>query len=371
MAQPDGSVTTSAWREWELELVKGPRTLLEEADRLLLGAGARTSRTGSKVARALGAPGAALDGSRNPRLSAAGPAGASILAYLRLHVAKLKEQDPHVRRGRPDAVHKMRVATRRTRSALASFKPLFEDHEGSAHLRGELRWLARVLGDARDAEVMRDRLTSMAADDAVQRDSPGDAASGPAADLAAQLAARHDDAHARVLQILDSTRYFRLLDALDLVVGSPPWGPDAEEPARDVLPPLVRRDWRRVKRQAAAAQRARDADGRDVHLHEARKAAKRLRYACEALAPVFGTPAEALAAAARDLQEVLGEHQDSVVSQALLRELAGHQGLSGDAVLGLGRLQLIEQSHAERARGHFETAWKEVSAKRNRRWLKS
>ena len=100
-----------------------------------------------------------------------------------------------------------------------------------------------------------------------------------------------------------------------------------------------------------------------------RKAAKRLRYACEALAPVFGAPAAGLGDAAKGLQDVLGEHQDSVVSQDLLRELAGHGGITGDTAIALGRLHLIEQGHAERAREHYDVAWRRVSARRHRRWL--
>ena len=57
----------------------------------------------------------------------------------------------------PDAVHKMRVATRRLRSALTTFKPLF-DADVVRPLGGELKWLAGELGAARDAEVMRDRV---------------------------------------------------------------------------------------------------------------------------------------------------------------------------------------------------------------------
>ena len=301
-----------------------------------------------------------------------------LLAHLRDHLDRLKGLDPRVRRDDPDAVHKMRVSTRRLRSALATFKPLL-DTEQSRHLREELKWLAGVLGRARDAEVMRDRLTTMAAGDPGTRDASeadpadrGGIATELSAQLAAELGARYRAAHDDVLRVLDSRRYFRLLDSLDSLVDSPAWSSTAEEQARKALPRLVRRDWRRARKHARAAARAdRPPRSGTSELHEVRKAAKRLRYACDALAPAFGTPAAGLGDAAKALQEVLGEHQDSVVSQELLRELAGRDGISGETAIALGRLHLIEQGHAERAREHYDVAWRRVSARRHRRWFKS
>ena len=369
----DGSATASAWREWELELVEGPRKLLKAADELFLGAGVTPSRAGSKLARTVGEAGPGRSDLLAPSPTAKGPAGVVVLAYLRDHVEVLKAMDPRVRRDHPDAVHKMRVSTRRLRSALASFKRLLLEAEQSDDLRGELKWLAGVLGGARDAEVMRDRLTALAAED-VNAYSADEADSSDRDDLAgqfaAELGARYSAAHGEVLSVLDSQRYFRLLDALDALVDSPPWSSMAEERARKALPRLTRRDWRRVNKHAAAAERATTSQERDDELHEVRKAAKRLRYSCDALTPVFGAQAAGLGDAAKNLQEVLGEHQDSVVSQDLVRELAGHERFTGDAAFALGRLHLIEQGQAARARGHYDAAWRQLSAKRHRRWLK-
>jgi len=59
-------------------------------------------------------------------------------------------------------MHQMRVATRRMGSALATYRPLL-DGRRSDEIRAELRWLAGLLGAARDAEVMRLRLTELVA----------------------------------------------------------------------------------------------------------------------------------------------------------------------------------------------------------------
>lgn len=305
------------------------------------------------------------------------PARLVVGAHLRDHAERLRRLDPEVRRDSPDAVHAMRVSTRRLRSALASFGPLL-DRQRSRDLREELRWLAGVLGGARDAEVMRDRLTAMAAEDAARNASQtdptgrgGQVGGGVSAEIATKLENRHRAAHGEVVQALDGARYARLLDSLQSLASDPPWTSAAEAEAHEALPPLVGRDWQRVKKHATAVDRAEDPGQRDHELHEVRKAAKRLRYACEALAPVFGAPAAELGGAAKSLQEVLGEHQDSIVSRDLLRELSERDGLTDGATRTLERLERIESQHADRARDRYGAAWEQVSDKRHRRWLTS
>jgi CHAD domain-containing protein len=212
---------------------------------------------------------------------------------------------------------------------------------------------------------MRDRLTAMAAEPV-----GGDPAEPFPVALESRLQDGYGQAHARVLEALDSPRYFRLLDALDRLVAEPPWEPAAELPAQEVLPVLARSEWKRLRGEVAAADRAADEQERDLALHEVRKAAKRLRYACEALVPAFGSPATETAAAAEHLQEVLGAYQDSVVSQGHLRELATRQEASSSDALVLGRLHRLEQERAEQSRVEYADAWKQLAKKGLRRWMK-
>src|SRR5215217_3939241 len=79
------------------------------------------------------------------------PAGDVLLAHLREQVQQVHAYDGPVRRDAPDAVHKMRVAVRRLRSALTTFAPLVPASVARP-LGKELKWLAGVLGAARDAE---------------------------------------------------------------------------------------------------------------------------------------------------------------------------------------------------------------------------
>jgi len=92
-------------------------------------------------------------------LTARSPAGDVVLAYIRKQVLAIARYDPLVRRDAPDAVHQMRVATRRARSALQAFGQII-DREATRSLGEELKWLAAELGHARDSEVMLARLTA-------------------------------------------------------------------------------------------------------------------------------------------------------------------------------------------------------------------
>lgn len=79
-----------------------------------------------------------------------------------------------------------------------------------------------------------------------------------------------------------------------------------------VLPALLRRTWKRLDRRAGHALAA----GVDTDFHDTREAAKLARYTAETLAAPLGAPAVRLGQLAKDIQTVLGDHQDSAVARA-------------------------------------------------------
>ena len=76
-----------------------------------------------------------------------------VLAYLRLQADALQSLEPMVRADEFDAVHQMRVATRRLRATLRSFGQVIPRSD-TERLAGELKWLGGLLGAARDGEVL-------------------------------------------------------------------------------------------------------------------------------------------------------------------------------------------------------------------------
>jgi len=353
----------SAWREWEVELVDGDKSLLKVAGKLLQTSGARPASSRSKLARVLG--------DRIPESPAGGeeplrrrsPAADVLGTRLREQVADLSYRDPLVRRDVADAVHKMRVAIRRLRSTLATFRPLL-DRQQTEPLRGELKWIAGVLGEARDAEVMHQRLAALIADE------PVELVMGPVSRrVDRDLGDAYRLAHERSIEAMQSPRYYSLMDSLEALVTYPPWTPLAEQPAARVLPARVAKDYRRLRRRVRAAHDASDQPTREERMHEVRKAAKRARYAADALAPVYGRDARRFAKATKRLQTVLGDHHDAVVTQPVLRQLAVRAHRDGDNAFSYGRLHARQQARATALQAEYHKAWSRVSRKKLRGWL--
>ena len=362
--------TAQQWREVEVELAEGAdRKLLKVLDKAMRRAGASPSASVSKLARG-------LDGQRpaEPPAPPAGSAAAVAGAYLRQQRDALVTLDPRVRRDEPDSVHKMRVATRRARSTLKTFRPLWDRIEAD-RLRGELKWLAETLGGVRDAEVLDRRITA-----ALERE-PADLVIGPvAARLSGRLrgeTARHRRA---LISALDGRRYATLLEDLDELLAAPVSARGAQ-PAGDAVRKRVRAAVRDVDGLIEASMRAEDAPERprteplpgvldpDEALHEARKAAKRARYAAEAAVPVGGAEATALAAAMEDVQELLGGHQDSVVTRALLREAALAAYAAGENTFTYGRLHAQQELSVSSVAADLPAARAAYRTKKITKWL--
>jgi CHAD domain-containing protein len=120
--------------------------------------------------------------------------------------------------------------------------------------------------------------------------------------------------------------------------------------------PIMPGTWRgRTSRSRAV--RTVSGTRRDEHLHEMRKAAKRLRYAAEAIRPVRGRPAKRLVRQVKAVQELLGEHQDSVVARGLLRELGAAAPAEGGNGFAFGWLMRDEQARAERVEAQLDPTW--------------
>jgi CHAD domain-containing protein len=351
-----------AWREVEVELVEGDRDLLAAAGKVLVAAGAEPAAGRSKLAYVLQV--SAADGAAGRSPGPRTPAGDVVLAHLREQVGQIVWWDPQVRRDVEDSVHKMRVATRRLRSALATYRPLL-DRDVTEPLRDELKWLGGVLGEARDAEVLLARL--LGALDA----EPREAVVGPVRRrVGTELRGRYRSAHAEVVAALDGDRYLALLASLDALLEDPWLAGNARLDAATVLPARVRKAWKRVRSRVQEAEAAATTAERDTALHEARKAAKRARYAGESVAPALGAPAARFASAMEDVQEVLGEHQDGVVTRRLLLGLAATAQDAGESTFTYGRLHAREEARAQDGLRAFDDLWPSASRAKLRRWLR-
>lgn len=347
-----GEGGTVQWTEIEVELADGgDPALLDQVEKRLARAGVRPSASPSKLARALERTGF----HRKP--AAPGKpvtAGDHVLAYLRAQRDALVALDPAVRLDTPDAVHRMRVATRRARGTLRTFRTVL-DRAVIDPIAVELKWLAGELGIDRDQEVLAERLTT-----ALDALAP-DLGTGPAHDrLASWAAARGAGAHAHLTGVLDSSRHLALLNTLDALLADPPLREAAARKPRKVLAKAVKKDLARL---ATLIERALDlppGEDRDVALHEARKKAKRTRYAAEAATPALGAPARDLTAAMKSLTTLLGDHQDSVMARRTLRELAAVAHAAGESEFPYGVLYAREEARAAAAEAELPERWRKA-----------
>lgn len=357
----EGRRVLSRFRELELERRAAPDELLVAVRDTLVEAGAVLGAFTPKVVRALGPVATApSDLPEPPDLGQAASAGAVVAYSLAVNLRRLVAHHAPVLRGEPDAVHQMRVACRRLRSDLRTFRPL-TDRAWADGLREELRWLAGSLGSARDLEVLRARIADAAEEDPLAPLDP-DAVSR----VDSALAERERAAESEVDGALGTSRYAELLDRLVAAARHPALTAAAGEPAAVALPPLVAKAWRHLDR---AARRLR-VDGPDDDWHEVRILAKRARYAGEAVAPALGKPAARLAAAAESVQGVLGEHQDAVVAATAVAEIAAAHPGDVPLVLVCGRLVERERAAVWAARDEFPGTWKKAARPRTTAWLR-
>ncbi|HXR12126.1 MAG TPA: CYTH and CHAD domain-containing protein [Gaiellaceae bacterium] len=311
--------------EVEVELRTGKPKELDAIADALEHAGARPSDGTPKVFRVLRMP---------TEDTAPDDALAALRARLRAQLRTVLANDPGARLGRdPESVHDMRVAVRRSRALLRAGSKLYTDDVSA--LADELRWLGEKLGAVRDLDVLVDRLRGK-----VEELDEADRASGRL--LVRTLERRRRSARTSLLKALGGDRYFALLDrfgaAIDELTAS---GSDLT--VRD----LARGELKKLRRQA----RSTPADASDDELHALRKRGKRVRYAYELAGK------DAAVKRAKELQDVLGEHQDSVVAETTLRELAA---AAPERAVAAGRLIERERGLRTGARASWLKAWRRL-----------
>lgn len=282
----------------------------------------------------------------------------AIRASLGRNAAKLSRHEAGVRAGTPDSVRKLRIAARRLRSDLSTFRPLLDPVWAKA-LSQELGTLARSVGAARDREVTLQRLERDV--EVLPVGAPREATLAYLRTvLTSELAAARQGA----VDALDSDGTTALIAAMQIAADDPRTNAIADQTCRAALPPLVGKAYRRLAKQAkhlhlAAPGTAVHADADDAW-HDARLSAKKARYAADACVPVFGEVSLALAGRLTDVTRCLGEHQDAAIAAAAAIELALRPECPAPAALGLGLLHGVQREAVLAARAIFEDMWPEV-----------
>jgi CHAD domain-containing protein len=324
----DASRVRDRFVEVEIELRSGDPQQLDLIARELRDAGAKRTAETPKLFRAL-----APSEEEPPR---DGPAALEALrAGLLAQLREIEAHDPATRLGRdPESLHDMRVAVRRARALLRTARPAIGGD--TADLETGLKELGRVLGDVRDLDVLIEHFRAEAEE---LEDDDRTAFSAAIASLTHERSA----ARRRLLYVLGSDRYLSVLDDLERTARTLTPSGDGS-----TLPELVGRQARKLRKIAKSLPD----EPADDELHALRKAGKRTRYAAELAGDAK------LVKRAKELQDVLGEHQDAVVARERLREIAA----AGDAALAFAAGRIAEREEARRrdARTRWPRVWQRL-----------
>jgi CHAD domain-containing protein len=360
-----GRTRGPSWREVEVELVEGDAAA---AVGLITGwhsMGATTAPSGSKLASVL-ADRSVGDRLRPRPIDPSTTLAEAISAVFAAASVGIAGHDPIIRLDLDvEAVHQARVAVRRIRGRLRLLGDVL-DPVDAATVEHELDWLGTELGHVRDLDVLCGHLR-----DRVDADGEG---LGDVTDL---LAVFHDEraaAHARLLEVLDpsaGSRYRDILDQLHRWAIDPPTrlGTDPATPAAPVLLAAVERAWRRLRHSVEALAGGKGGRAQvGLHdLHDVRKRAKTARYALELATPVLAGRRAIGRWAARfaDLQDVLGQLNDSAHAQHRLDQLAAVTA-SPRVAYAAGRLVQMELDSQRRALRRWPSRWDAVAERRPR-----
>jgi CHAD domain-containing protein len=245
--------------------------------------------------------------------------------------------------GDAEAIHRLRVATRRLRAALRMLREVAPDAEEAESAADELGWLCGAIGAVRDLDV----LAQLLQDRATRLESDFIRALAP---LSTTIRRQRAIEQERLVAALDSERYGGLVQRLSAI---------APEPAADsatlgaVAARLVRPQLRAMLRAGAGLDEASPPET----LHRLRVRVKKLRYAVELLRSVGGKPARRLLRRLERVQERVGMYHDAVTAAAWLRGWAA-ESRDATALMAAGALIHSFERRVRRLRARSLKAWR-------------
>jgi len=246
--------------------------------------------------------------------------------------------EAELRNGEASDPGQARVGVRRVRARLGLATDRF-DPDWVWLLRRELRWVEQAIGDVADADALVCWVRRQELDDRDER---------ARSDLVAELARERSRAQRRLVALVDSARYERMVRDLERSFHPP-----------GELAKTVRREWRSLKVVVSSVGE----NPGDQDLHRLAMRLDRVRFGAE-----LSKEGERWAEALGRLSEVIEALQEASLAQGWLRHAAGIPTVSWDLLAG----QLIERARCDEAAQWREwpERWKQARDKHLRAWLK-
>jgi CHAD domain-containing protein len=280
------------------------------------------------------------------------------LANLRRYLSAWYLHEPGARLGDdPEELHDLRVAGRRLDAILRQYRsslpaPLLA-------IRPTLKSVLRALGPVRDLDVALSELETFS------RELPKSERHS-VEPLKRHLVSERTRARTRMLSVLDSVPVQTNFQELTSLLSAPSAQSEqpAAESALEAAPKLIRQRFRKLRKSADLLTSDSSMDA----FHGVRGHVKKFRYALEAVADIYGKPAEEMLRSLRRWQEMLGVQQDAAVAGRRLKALAGTppKGIPPETLFLMGRLAEHYASDALRARKVYAKGYRKM----RRRWKK-
>jgi CHAD domain-containing protein len=266
--------------------------------------------------------------------------------------------EPAARLGEgPEALHKLRVTGRRMDTVLTLFRSYLPGTLGRS--RPTLKHLLDALGAVRDVDIRLEAVN-------VFRGTLATGDLRALEPLLRHLASERARARATMLRALDAKPTRRWLDSLAGHLAKVSATGSAKSPrnapALAVVPALIRRRWRKLRKCAHGLTPESSMD----EFHEVRIRTKKLRYALEVVAATYSKPATGMLAALHDLQSRLGMQHDADVTARYLAQLAAHPpaDFTAGTLFMMGRMAERHARAAAHIGGKAARPWRRVRGKR-------
>ena len=277
------------------------------------------------------------------------------MANLRHYWAAWHLHEPGARLGEdPEELHDLRVAGRRLDAILRQFHSFLPPEY--LKIRATLKTVLTALGHARDLDValgeLQDFRRKLPKSDRLILEP-----------LKKHLLSERGRARARMLSVLDSIWVQKNFEELTSLLTAP--SAESEAPSANLAlqasPGLLRRRFRKLRKRAGLLS----LDSSTEKYHEVRGQVKKLRYALDAVAVLYGKPAVEMVRALRRWQENLGVQQDAAVATLRLNALAraNPESIPAETVFLMGRLAESHLSAAAHARKRSATGYRKVRQK--------
>jgi len=269
-------------------------------------------------------------------------------------------------------VHRMRMATRRTRAVLRAFRDILP-RESTSSLANEAAWLAGELGSVRDLDVYLAQL------DRATADLPPELR----ADLEphmARIRAQRAAAHRALLESLAGARYAQMSAEFARYLDEGPpaaalrraRGLNAREGAEDFA--------LRALKRARKTGRHITGDSQAERQHKLRLRCKRLRYLLESFEPLYGEQLDGTIKSLKRVQDALGDLRDVTAAAGRLREQADNAsdfalpGASDDertrCRIACRMLMHLQEAEAVHAQQRFDRSWQQFDQRGRKKKLR-